>query len=283
MSEFTQVSVDALKKHLVCDSCNPATAPPTIVVSSYDSPQTAPIRKPDDKCDDCHRNTYLLAAHLWSIAASARERRGSPSSHPRENEWPSEDIDIEASLGRDPSKTALRDFDLAMSVYTLHQAGCKNPSRIMQELRILRPSDADLPLYSGLRSVVDQASALVEKSNIDFQADESHIDEELLESVGKYIATLEGTLTYNRLWLALGEDSRRMYQDGQPGQPSLAEAVRKCSTLFDPIHFVPTETAMNGPHWEAVYNIGKGDVFHGFETGDKGASAMSEWLRSKVA
>jgi hypothetical protein len=153
----------------------------------------------------------------------------------------------------------------------------------MQELQSLRPSDADLPLYSGLRSVVDQASALVEKSNIDFQADESHNDEELLESVGKYIATLEDTLTYNRPWVTLGEDAEQMCNAGQPGQPSLAEAVRKSSALFDPIHFVPKEIAVNGPHWEAVYNIGKGDVFHGFETGDKGASAMSEWLQSKVA
>ena len=115
MSDFSPASVNALKKHLVCDSCNPATAPPTILVSSCDSPDTASTWKPDDKCDDCHRNTYLLASHLWSIAAYGRERQEMRADQPRESEWPSQELDPKVSHAGHASKSQIREFDLAMS------------------------------------------------------------------------------------------------------------------------------------------------------------------------
>lgn len=115
MSDFSPASVHALKRHLVCDSCNPTTAPPTILVSSCDSPDTASTRKPDDKCDDCHRNTYLLASHLWSIAAYGRERQEMRADQPRESEWPSQELDPKVSHAGHASKSQIREFDLAMS------------------------------------------------------------------------------------------------------------------------------------------------------------------------
>lgn len=147
----------------------------------------------------------------------------------------------------------------------------------------MRPTEADALLYPGLRSVVEQASALVHHSNIDHPDDDTQNNEGRLSLVGQYIATLGPTLSLAHLSAALLEQEMEMDNRGQKGQPSLSEAVKSASVHFDPIHFIPTGIAVNGPHWDAVYNVGKGDVFHGFGTHSQGPSAMSEWLQTKVA
>lgn len=267
MSEHTSRTVKYLKSALVCTSCKPE---PVTIVSST----------PTGPCGDCHRNAWLAVAHLHSIAASCRERSASTAGH--QTCWPDDPIDPESALAGDPGKLALREFEMTIAEFALRRVGVKDPSKYLDDIQSLRPSDPVASFHVGLRSVVDQVSALIGDQGFGDRTDDQ-MDENKLGNICGYINSLGHTLSFNSLCWKLKEEMDAEVEKGSHDRPSLAKVMTR--TDFDPIHFWPTETAFTGPHSVAVDNMAKGQgyLFRGFQAQNSGKEEMSKWLQNKVA